>query len=63
MSVVKSKIQSAKSDLVVDRQKLICAGKVLVNDEQCIKDLRLTGSDFFVCMLTKEEIVKVTICY
>lgn len=50
---MKTKIQSIKSGLVVDRQKLIHAGKIL-RDEQCLKDLGLKDSDFIVCMLTKE---------
>mmetsp|Transcript_23088 Transcript_23088/g.17505 ORF Transcript_23088/g.17505 Transcript_23088/m.17505 type:complete len:395 (+) Transcript_23088:51-1235(+) len=50
---LKGKIQSVRSDLLADRQKLIHAGKVL-KDEQLVQELGLGESDFIVCMVTKE---------
>jgi UV excision repair protein RAD23 len=53
VGAVKSKIQAARSDMVVERQKLIHSGKVL-KDEQLVDELKLADADFIVCMITKE---------
>lgn len=57
VSDLKIKIQSARSDLNAERQKLIHSGKVL-KDEQLISELGLSESDFIVCMVTKEAAKK-----
>lgn len=61
MSVLKGKIQAARSELAADRQKLIHSGKVL-KDEQTVAELGLSESDFLVCMLSK-EVAKVNTSY
>ena len=50
---MKAKIEAAKPELAVDRQKLIHAGKVL-KDDQTVSSLSISESDFIVCMVTKE---------
>ena len=50
---MKAKIEGAKPELAVDRQKLIHAGKVL-KDDQTVASLSISESDFIVCMVTKE---------
>jgi UV excision repair protein RAD23 len=50
---LKSKIEAARPELSVDRQKLIHAGKVL-KDDQTVSSLGIKESDFIVCMVTKE---------
>ena len=50
---MKAKIEAAKPELAVDRQKLIHAGKVL-KDDQTVASLSISESDFIVCMVTKE---------
>ena len=50
---MKAKIEGAKPELAVDRQKLIHAGKVL-KDDQTVSSLSISESDFIVCMVTKE---------
>lgn len=61
VSVLKGKIQAARSELAADRQKLIHSGKVL-KDEQTVAELGLSESDFLVCMLSK-EVAKVNTSY
>lgn len=56
---MKSKIQDAKADHAVERQKLIHSGKVL-KDTQTIAELGISESDFLVCMVSK-EVAKVQI--
>ena len=53
VGALKAKIEGAKPELAVDRQKLIHAGKVLKND-QTVSSLNISESDFIVCMVTKE---------
>mmetsp|Transcript_9948 Transcript_9948/g.8893 ORF Transcript_9948/g.8893 Transcript_9948/m.8893 type:complete len:406 (-) Transcript_9948:64-1281(-) len=54
---LKEKIQQDKSDFVVDKQKLIHAGKVL-KDTQSIGELGIKDTDFIVCMVSKEPAAK-----
>ncbi len=52
--------------MIVDRQKIIFAGKVL-RDEQKVSELGLSESDFLVCMITKEAVkvsgTSIAVCF
>jgi UV excision repair protein RAD23 len=61
VGALKAKIEGAKPELAVDRQKLIHAGKVL-KDDQTVSSLGISESDFIVCMVTKET-AKVGLLY
>jgi hypothetical protein len=53
VSDIKQKIFDSKSNLSIERQKLIHSGKVL-KDEQFVSELGLAEADFIVCMITKD---------
>lgn len=53
VTILKNKIQEARSELAADRQKLIHAGKVL-KDTQTVAEIGVTEADFIVCMVSKE---------
>ncbi len=52
--------------MIVDRQKIIFAGKVL-RDERKVSELGLSESDFLVCMMTKEAVkvsgTSIAVCF
>lgn len=54
IAIIKEKISLSQPEFPIARQKLIFAGKVLV-DESTIGDIGVTESDFLVIMATKEK--------